>query len=31
MLDETERRIVAVLLASPRASWRAVGAELGIS
>ena len=31
MLDETERRIVSVLLASPRASWRAVGAELGIS
>jgi len=30
-LDETERRIVSVLLASPRASWRAVGAELGIS
>ncbi|MFI9388625.1 Lrp/AsnC family transcriptional regulator [Kutzneria sp. NPDC052558] len=31
MLDETERRIVSVLLASPRASWRAVGEELGIS
>jgi len=30
-LDETERRIVSVLLASPRASWRAVGEELGIS
>jgi DNA-binding Lrp family transcriptional regulator len=30
-LDETERRIASVLLASPRASWRAVGAELGIS
>ena len=31
VLDETERRIVSVLLASPRASWRAVGEELGIS
>ncbi|MFC0539921.1 Lrp/AsnC family transcriptional regulator [Kutzneria chonburiensis] len=31
ILGETERRIVSVLLASPRASWRAVGLELGIS
>ncbi|WP_211762643.1 AsnC family transcriptional regulator [Kutzneria sp. CA-103260] len=31
VLDETERRIVSVILASPRASWRAVSEELGIS
>ncbi|GAA2276592.1 Lrp/AsnC family transcriptional regulator [Kitasatospora sp. NPDC001175] len=30
-LDETERRIAAVLLASPRASWRTVARVLGIS
>ncbi|KOG87090.1 AsnC family transcriptional regulator [Streptomyces varsoviensis] len=30
-LDETDRRITAVLLASPRASWRTVAACLGIS
>ncbi|OLZ69025.1 AsnC family transcriptional regulator [Streptomyces sp. IMTB 2501] len=30
-LDETDRRIVAVLLASPRASWREVGRVLGLS
>ncbi|ANP56772.1 DNA-binding Lrp family transcriptional regulator [Streptomyces griseochromogenes] len=30
-LDETGRRIVAVLLASPRASWREVGRVLGLS
>ncbi|MEU9338789.1 Lrp/AsnC family transcriptional regulator [Streptomyces sp. NPDC048290] len=30
-LDETERRIAAVLLASPRAGWREVGACLGLS
>nr|WP_208615948.1 AsnC family transcriptional regulator [Streptomyces cellostaticus] len=30
-LDETSRRIVAVLLASPRASWREVGRVLGLS
>ncbi|WP_369386852.1 Lrp/AsnC family transcriptional regulator [Streptomyces sp. CG1] len=31
VLDETDRRIVAVLLASPRASWREVGRVLGLS
>ncbi|GAB3155270.1 Lrp/AsnC family transcriptional regulator [Amycolatopsis stemonae] len=30
-LDDTERRIVAVLLASPRASWREIGRCLGLS
>jgi DNA-binding Lrp family transcriptional regulator len=30
-LDETDRRIAAVLLASPRASWREVGRCLGLS
>ncbi|MFF3669409.1 Lrp/AsnC family transcriptional regulator [Microtetraspora malaysiensis] len=30
-LDETERRIAAVLLASPRASWREIGRCLGMS
>lgn len=30
-LDETERRIAAVLLASPRASWREIGRCLGLS
>ncbi|WP_037731231.1 AsnC family transcriptional regulator [Streptomyces roseochromogenus] len=30
-LDETDRRIVAVLLASPRAPWREVGRVLGLS
>ncbi|MFE7114695.1 Lrp/AsnC family transcriptional regulator [Streptomyces sp. NPDC057654] len=30
-LDDTDRRITAVLLASPRASWRTVGACLGVS
>ena len=30
-LGETERRITAVLLASPRASWREVGRCLGLS
>ncbi|MEV0275264.1 AsnC family transcriptional regulator [Streptomyces sp. NPDC050610] len=30
-LDETDRLITAVLLASPRASWRTVGACLGVS
>jgi DNA-binding Lrp family transcriptional regulator len=30
-LDETDRRIAAALLASPRASWRTVGRVLGIS
>ncbi len=30
-LDETDRRIVAVLLTAPRASWREIGRCLGIS
>ncbi|MEY9844222.1 Lrp/AsnC family transcriptional regulator [Streptacidiphilus sp. MAP5-3] len=30
-LDETDRRIAAVLMASPRASWRTVARVLGIS
>ena len=30
-LDETERRIAAVLMASPRASWRTVAGVLGVS
>ncbi|MFK0024670.1 Lrp/AsnC family transcriptional regulator [Streptomyces sp. NPDC090798] len=30
-LDETDRKIAAVLMSSPRASWRAVGEALGIS
>jgi DNA-binding Lrp family transcriptional regulator len=30
-LDETDRRIAAVLLASPRATWREVGRCLGLS
>ncbi|CAM5508166.1 Lrp/AsnC family transcriptional regulator [Streptomyces viridifaciens] len=30
-LDETERRIAAVLMASPRASWRTVARTLGLS
>ncbi|MEV7598838.1 Lrp/AsnC family transcriptional regulator [Kitasatospora sp. NPDC089797] len=30
-LDETERRIAAVLMASPRASWRTVADTLGLS
>ncbi|MER7179283.1 AsnC family transcriptional regulator [Streptomyces hyaluromycini] len=30
-LDETDRRIAAAMLASPRASWRTVGRVLGIS
>lgn len=30
-LDDTDRRIAAVLLASPRASWREVGHCLGLS
>ncbi|MFG2915638.1 Lrp/AsnC family transcriptional regulator [Kitasatospora sp. NPDC048298] len=30
-LDETERRIAAVLMASPRASWRTVADALGLS
>ncbi|MEV7189056.1 Lrp/AsnC family transcriptional regulator [Kitasatospora sp. NPDC093102] len=30
-LDDTERRIAAVLLASPRASWRTVARVLGVS
>jgi len=30
-LDETERRIAAVLMASPRASWRTVAGVLGLS
>ncbi|MER7025463.1 MULTISPECIES: Lrp/AsnC family transcriptional regulator [Streptomyces] len=30
-LDETDRRIAAVLLASPRASWREIGHCLGLS
>ena len=30
-LDETERRIAAVLMASPRASWRTVASVLGVS
>ena len=30
-LDETERRIAAVLMASPRASWRTAARVLGIS
>ncbi|MFC0430990.1 Lrp/AsnC family transcriptional regulator [Kutzneria buriramensis] len=31
VLDETDRRIVAVLMASPRASWRTVAQVLGLS
>ena len=31
VLDETERRIAAVLMASPRASWRTVASVLGLS
>jgi len=30
-LDETERQIAAVLMASPRASWRTVAGVLGVS
>ncbi|HZX01477.1 Lrp/AsnC family transcriptional regulator [Kribbella sp.] len=30
-LDDTDRRIIAVLLASPRASWREIGTRLGLS
>ncbi|WP_206676621.1 AsnC family transcriptional regulator [Mycobacteroides franklinii] len=30
-LDETERRIVAALMASPRASWRTIAEVLGVS
>jgi DNA-binding Lrp family transcriptional regulator len=31
VLDETERRVAAVLMASPRASWRTVASVLGLS
>ncbi|MGI5192741.1 AsnC family transcriptional regulator [Streptomyces sp. CA-288835] len=30
-LDDTDRRIVAALVASPRASWRAIASALGLS
>ncbi|MFB7507947.1 AsnC family protein, partial [Streptomyces broussonetiae] len=30
-LNETDSRIAAAMLASPRASWRTVGRVLGIS
>ncbi|MFH9349930.1 Lrp/AsnC family transcriptional regulator [Kitasatospora sp. NPDC017646] len=31
LLDETDRRIAAAMMAAPRASWRTVGQALGIS
>ena len=31
LLDETDRRIAAVLMAAPRTSWRTVAEVLGMS